>query len=541
MAVDAVWIDTVLATEDIAERETLSIDGVDCTLPAGRTRRRNDWQRRVLDDILPDSPNADAPEKTPNQIIYNLTDLQQADETLSDALAPHGELAPLRPLFLFETKGKASIPVAFHVLATKAVSRPIKSRSFTDRTFLLLMRDDGGTLDVELLKRFLEYFRAPIAALDLAQQTVLQRLQPDWSADEHHSFVPPDGPPVTPFLPKAGRLLRRDIGRLLDAGLGHAEFFQYVNRLLALHLGLYQSRLAAVLNPSVDAILQELASPGSVSVADVARMEQGDHFKYRFEGSLWAQAPAGGVWRSVGSKSRPYQAYRDAELELVKLHYTLLLLNRIRELARDYLMNADRYDSSSAENVTRLPSEVVRRIHEDEGFRRFMDRGMQALAVRFVLNQVAGTSRDRSLEEVRSAQSGGHALKRLYHRYDRESSPSSSTTRAWKQGAQVLRLLLSARGSDLLQIRRGVGAYFEIGAGLLPLLLITTIEPGRQKLPVHRFWSELEGYGIGLEAEEREGVLDRLKAMGLFERFSDAGTASYVRSMLLQRHREDRA
>ena len=93
--------------------------------------------------------------------------------------------------------------------------------------------------------------------------------------------------------------------------------------------------------------------------------------------------------------------------------------------------------------------------------------------------------------------------------------------------------LLSQGEFGVIQTRRGLGSFFELGAGLLPLLLLLAVGADRDKLQVDRFWDRLADYGFAFDDQERESVLRRLRDMGLYERFSDAGEASYVRNLLL--------
>jgi DNA phosphorothioation-dependent restriction protein DptG len=43
---------------------------------------------------------------------------------------------------------------------------------------------------------------------------------------------------------------------------------------------------------------------------------------------------------------------------------------------------------------------------------------------------------------------------------------------------------------------------------------------------------------LRLDEDERGRLLSRLKAMGLYERFSDAGEASYVRGLITSKLKE---
>ena len=68
--------------------------------------------------------------------------------------------------------------------------------------------------------------------------------------------------------------------------------------------------------------------------------------------------------------------------------------------------------------------------------------------------------------------------------------------------------------------------------GFLPLLLLLVVGAGREKIPVDEFWKRLAAYGFAFDKTEREAVLARLRAMGVYERYSDAGEAAYVRNLM---------
>ena len=84
----------------------------------------------------------------------------------------------------------------------------------------------------------------------------------------------------------------------------------------------------------------------------------------------------------------------------------------------------------------------------------------------------------------------------------------------------------------LAQGRGRVGGFFEVGAGMMPLLIFLAVGPGRLRAPLEDFWTHLARYGMAFDQEERARLLERLRSMGVYERFSDAGDAAYVRNLL---------
>jgi hypothetical protein len=529
MAVDSRWIDQVADT--YRDAKTIPVEGVPLEMPVVKSTTRNTWQGLVSDDILPDSPNADAPEKIPFDILHRLTESTKTKQYLSKVLADDTEFAPLKPLFMFTTQGRAQIPVAFHVLAVKSVEKAVSNRGFKDKTFLLLMRNDKGEVDMRLVQRFIEHFRQPPDRLDLAQRTVLEQLQPHWSPASEFQFSLDNPSRIEPFVAKAGELLRQDLHTLLAAPLTRADFFRYTNQLLALHLGLYQPRLAAHINPAMDCLLAEMAQPGAEQPDWVGRIERGEDSEHSFFASLLAQMPEGATRRRMAAASPVLGSFRTLGQRLATLQFNLLLLNRVRDVVKSFLVHHG-YDGETAVQLSRRPSQIIQRMQDDPDFRRYFERACEALAVGFACEQLDETNRDKHIAAVKSAPSGLHALRGFYQAYNLQSSSRAHNSRAYKQGEQVVRRLLSMGENGLLQARKGVGVYLEIGAGLLPLLLITSIGCGKEKIQVNELWKRLGEYGLRVVEDDRDRLLGRLKAMGLYERYSDAGEASYIRGLL---------
>jgi DNA phosphorothioation-dependent restriction protein DptG len=171
-------------------------------------------------------------------------------------------------------------------------------------------------------------------------------------------------------------------------------------------------------------------------------------------------------------------------------------------------------------------------MRDDDDFAPFLHRALTALAVRFVYNQISESSREDAFKTFERETSSLHALRALYERYNIESSRNATASRAYRQGIQITSSLLQQGEYGLLKSRQRVGAYFELGAGILPLLLLLVVGAGREKIPVEEFWKRLGVYGLAFDGTERERVLARLRAMGVYERYSDAGEAAYVRNLM---------
>ena len=538
MTVDPGWLEQLRSDTTLDSCDTVTVDGVDVELPRSMARGKNrhrHWQRRVLDDCAPDSADADAPERTPFRILYGFTEPLKPEQTLKTVL--NSDLSPLAPLFQVRTRGGKTVPVAFHVLSVKGAERDeIESKGFREATFALLCRSDDGYLDEELIDSLVERFRTDPSQLDLAQRTLIERIQSDWTPDQAPQVFISDGlkDPVPPLDPVSCRLFQADLRTLLKTGLAPADFFHSLNLLLGLHLGTLQPRLAAQLNPKMDILLAEFAG---TDPDHTERLEALDEASSRsdthpFKGTLRTRAPAAGLHRKVSHTAPARTSFADLERELARLHFHLLLLVRLRQLGAAYLRQQG-FDEP--ESLCRTPLQLVRRMQDDPDFDRYLRRATTALAVRFVHDQLGEQRHDSAWATLEGAPSGLHALLRFYEVYNRDGARNKTSTRAHRQGISMTTSLLSQGEFGVIQTRRGLGSFFELGAGLLPLLLLLAVGAERDKLQVDRFWDRMADYGFAFERAERESVLRRLKDMGLYERFSDAGEASYVRNLLLAR------
>ena len=524
--------------DDWDERTTHEIDGIEFELPL-RTRNPNRpdlmWQRRVFDDIIPDSPVADASEKILFRILTALTPAQKTQRSIQDALA--GQFEPLEDLFHVQISRRNTIPAPFHVLPVKAHASHVNCRIFTERSFLLLMRDREGRLDEELAMAFFERFRQPIKGVDLAQQVLLDRVEPGW--DEESSFrinLDEFAEPVPPFLQGACELFQRDLRTLIDVRLSNAEFFETANRVLSLHFGLYLPRLAATLNPAMRALLDELAEEGSADLDAVRAIEDDTRPEHPFLGSIDLRAPSMNQHRRLPRRARAKLAYdRVNGQDLIELHFSLLMLHRFRHLARAYYRH--HFEDIDEEGLTRMlryPSSFLERLQWSGEFRTYLLRAMECLTIKFVHDQLHhGLTNEEAFRLIDASPTGAHALRRMYELYNIQHPSSAKNNRADKSGGGVMRSLLGRGDFGLIQKRSGVGSYFEVGAGLLPLLLTLAIGAHREKIKIEEFWEQLSRYGFSFAADDRELLLQRFKAMGLYERFSDAGEANYIRNPMV--------
>lgn len=549
MSIDPSWLKKLQTIKDLSTRETLEIDGVEIELPVASTGQRlrlRQWQRRVLSDVIPDSVQADAAERTPFRLLYALTTNQATHRGIEEALS--GELGPLEGVFRAETRTKQKkMTLAFHVLAVKAASKgESDAKGYTERTLILLCRRADGTIDRELMRELIEQFRRAPDQLDLAQRTLLDALYPGWTPKDEPSFVLPDAAlvPEIPFDSEAARLFQEDLNCLLAANLPPADFFQQLNLLLTLHLGLYQPRVATLLNPQMDLLRREMAQPDPAHRGELETMLAEFGRQHPFCGQLHCRAPDPEL-RTVTLQTPARASFEALSNTLVEFHFNVLLLVQLRRLGEAYFAQQlerlipwregrlDRDTTRALAERVRGPREFIVHMNENPDYARFLHQALAALAVRFIYNQqIAETDRADALKRLAGAPSALDGLRHLYERYNIQSSPNKSNSRAYRQGIGITSGLLQQGHYGLVQSRQRVGPFFEVGAGLLPLLLLLVVGPGREKAPVTSFWSRLAAYGLSFDPDERQRLLGRLRSMGVYERYSDAGEAAYVRNLM---------
>jgi len=539
MSVDRELIDRLEGTVADLPEDGVVVQGVHFDLPLSRAlgvhRRHRGWQRRVVDGVMPNSPIADAPERLPFRILYALTEGIKASRPLEEVFT--GEFAPLAPLYQVTTRGGKAVPVAFHVLAVKAAGKgKTDSKGYKEESVVLLCRRRDGSLDENLIERLLSRFRSPYGQLDLAQRTILQALWPDWTPGDspHYSPPPTAAQRDVPYDPVACERFQQDMETLLTADVTPADFFHSLNLLLALHLGTYQPRLASRLNPEMRVLMDEFAQSDPQNLRIMRQLvEDGERdATHPFRGTLPMRAPPAGEMRSVRHIDPVRSAFDQLETELAHLHFSLLTLNRVRQLASTYLQQSWECGPEVTDPLVRTPLQILQRMQDNSEFASFLREATVLLAARFIHDQLGGQRHDRAWRILREAPSGLSALRSFYEMFDRDRARNKTATRAHSQGIAMTVSLLRQSDFGIIQTRRGLGSFFELGAGLLPLLILFTIGLDHDKLQVDTFWERLEGYGFRFSAGERDRLLGRLKEMGLYERFSDAGEANYVRNLL---------
>lgn len=536
MAIDQAWVDQLWADQYLTERDDFMVEGVRIELPwakSGGQYADRHWQRRIIEDIMPDSPQADAPVKILFRILRILLSGSASRIALEDVF--DSKFEPLRAVFWREGEKKASVPVPFHVLPVKGSTGVQDDRVIGERAFLLLMRNQDGELNEPLVQTFLERFRKPAQKMDIAQGFLVETLHPNWNRKtEFVADLQSYLELVPPFMPDAAALFQRDVQHLLDAHLPIADHFQSVHMLLSLHFGLYMPRLAPRLNHSLKQLLIGLSTPSTLEIARIEALESGRAAETSFYGRLSLRAPSTGGKRPLRVNASPHTTYREMIRELNELHFSLLIFNRLRELTRSFLLAGDQnIDESSLFQKTRTPSKIAELAKTQSEYRTFLMRASEVLCVRFVKEQLEKNGWKNHRKIPSESSNGLDALTTFYRIYNLESATSASSSRAVKQGEAVVSSLLKSGDTGILRGAPGVGSYFELGANLIPLLLLTTIGSRGEKIQVAQFWEKLAEYGFSFEAQERELLLAHLKSMGLYERFSDAGEASYVRNLLV--------
>lgn len=532
MGIDDDWLDSFVSTHDLEAIESFEVEGVDVDVPQGS----KEWQRRVMEDVIDDSPNRDAPEKTTYRLVNNLTAPIHTPQTLEDVF--DDETALLKPLALHETSGGTDIPVTFHMLVAKGFDASIDVRSFTESSFLTFLTDEKGAIDTDLAGRLLQRFQHDADELGLAERFIVETLQTDESEKLAGSRYEPaleSDEKRPPFAPDAAELFREGLRKLLSAKAPPADFFQDVNKLLSLHFGLYLPRLAWRLNASIDYVIEAISEPESASAGRAERLELGESPESRFEGRLEIRAPSFGPQRRVSRTGGPHETYEAMKRQTERLHFSLIAFHRLRRLTEHYVRQrvGDLDDEALFEQI-RYPSAMVRRLQTHPDFANYLDRACSALSAIFIEHRLQGDDAEDAREYRSRADNGLDWFVYCLECYNRRGGKNRTDTRAYWQGITVVRGLLYRGADGIIHSRRGVGSYFELGSGLVPLMLVLTVGPGR-KLQLRDFWEELERYGFHFGADERDLLLRRLKSMGLYERHSDAGAANYVRSLAVAR------
>src|SRR5690606_4166057 len=113
-------------------------------------------------------------------------------------------------------------------------------------------------------------------------------------------------------------------------------------------------------------LFEELKAPNSHTPDVIRRIEAGEDPRYAFHGSLAIRAPSSEHHRVLPLNASEQKTYATMRANLVILHFNLLILNRLRELSRDYARaRQEDIDSLTVQEQWRTPANIVQKLQND--------------------------------------------------------------------------------------------------------------------------------------------------------------------------------
>jgi hypothetical protein len=351
--------------------------------------------------------------------------------------------------------------------------------------------------------------QVPIAD-DLASPALIQHLAAE--------FTRSGGP----FCEASLALFERDLRTVLSASeLPRPERVRWLTLALSLHLALRFYRAAAGLGGSLD-----------LAVAAAARMQApadaaGCGCTGRDIQQLKDCALAGRIKFRVGSSQYvPVRQTDPCRAAYVQLDRGRLMDLPVTLVTRNLACRAWEALGGGDPASRRDLAALARALEGDDELRRVHGAACAAIAI---LHHDAWKSSKATLDELVATSSIGPSRPGLHALRDDVRRMRRNDLR--HQGADVVNQLVLAPsvGDGSMIGRNGPNfTFFEVDEELLLLLVRLICREGA--VPVDEFLTGLRLYGLEPQHEdERERLANTLERLGLLERYSDAGEASFVR------------
>ncbi|WP_157411086.1 DNA phosphorothioation-dependent restriction protein DptG [Actinoplanes rectilineatus] len=323
-----------------------------------------------------------------------------------------------------------------------------------------------------------------------------------------------------PFCEPSMALFERDLQTVLDTELPRPERARWLTLVISLHLSLRLYRISVGLGAALDlavAAAGQVAAPAGATTCECHGRDLAQLASCPFAGAIRFRTSSG-RFRPARVADGCHASYKDIDRRrLLDMPATLVT----RTLAcRVWAALGGGLDAEQL-NLSAL----TEALEADDQLRRVHGAACAGIAV---LHHDAARKGKATLAELHAAghtdaaRPGLHALREDVRQMRRRDLRRQSTD-------VVNQLMLAGNvGAGSLITRNGPSfTFFEVDEELL-LLLVRLICRERE-VPVEGFFDHLRTYGLRPQDEaERESLISTLERLGLLERYSDAGEASFV-------------
>jgi hypothetical protein len=369
--------------------------------------------------------------------------------------------------------------------------------------------DELTTLDRLFLKVMLD--GAPRPSCRPSATELLDRYREEYGA----GFASAGGPFCEPSL----ALFERDLKTVLDTELPRPERARWLTVVLSFHLALRLYRIAVAVGSDLDmavAAAAQIAPPSDARVCTCTGRDIAQLDSCSLAGAIRFRIGSG-RFRPVSGSDGCRRSYQEVDrrrlLDMPASLVTRTLACRAWSALGGGEM-ADRQDVAA----------LAQALDADAELRRAHGAACAAIAV---LHHDGWRRGRATLEELERAGRTGKGRPGLHALRDDIRHMRSRPSR---QGTEVVNQLMLAPsvGPGSLISRNGPSfAYFELDEQLL--LMLVRLTCGDRELPLESFLQALRSYGLAPQDDaERAALADTLERLGLLDRYSDAGEASFV-------------
>ncbi|MFD6568306.1 DNA phosphorothioation-dependent restriction protein DptG [Micromonospora profundi] len=508
--------------------ELLGIHGLLPTVPHGDDRDKLLW--RIIAEAAPDPGAALLPDgELNNRLHERLALTPEASEAVATALKERffnrGRLLPVH----------ASLPLNYEHTRWNARAKKYEATGYTMFNGgilpFLLWNSKTGAPNTSLIQSLLDAVAADdeLTSLDhrflgIALQGALRPHAKPEAAELVNAYQEPFATAFAsvggPFCEPSLALFERDLQTVLATELPRPERARWLSLVISLHLCIRLYRMAVALGSELDlavAASSQLDAPAGIractcSGRNVEQLQQcplASAIRFR---------TGTGRFRPVRVDDGCHSSYREVDRRrLLDMPATLVT----RTLAARAWAALEPEQGAGRRGIAGLSQALI----GNPKLRREHGAACAAIAVLHHDAWRDGKATREELERVGRtgpARPGLHAL--------REDVRLMRGRSLRRQSTDVVNQLMlgSSVGSGSLISRNGPSfGFFEVDEELL-LLLVRLVCRDRE-LPVDDFFRELRAYGLAPQDEaEREDLTSTLERLGLLERYSDAGEASFV-------------
>jgi hypothetical protein len=374
----------------------------------------------------------------------------------------------------------------------------------------LATENELTVLDLKFLDIALENAPRPAATPDAEE--LIRRYESSF-ADE---FKPIGGPFCEPSL----ALFKQDLETVLHTELPRPDRTEWLTLLISLHLALRLYRIAVALGGDLDmavAAAAQLPSPAGARGCTCSGRDLEQLQTCPLAGMLRFRTGSG-HFRRVSGTDGCRAAYAEVDRRrLMDLLPTLVT----RNLASRAWAAFGGGDAASRNDMGALATAL----NADLELRQILNAACAAMTVLHHDACKRGTATREELERVSKTSDqrpGIHAL-----REDIRHMRSRDLRRIGSSVANSLMLKMTVGRGALISRNGPSYGYFEVDEQLLVLLVRLVCRD--RHVPFDHFLRGLRAYGLAPQDDtERDALANTLERLGLLERYSDAGEASFV-------------